>query len=1437
MRLTTAFMLFVSLFHCVISTAEATSTLITPAPQANHITTLDSTNLGEVNVVMQSQKGYIWLGTNDGLIRFDGYSSKHFVHDDNNPHSISHNSIIDIVEDKQHNLWLGTFGGGLNKFTPATGRFEKISLATSDQTAAPSDLLYELAIDNQNTLWIGSTKGLRTLSLDTELPVPLPQPLRQLDDFVMPQVFFDQQHQMWIAGYKHGVYRYINGNLQHFSLGSKSANDPAEDIIRRIIEDKQGNIWVGAANALLRFDGESQSFQRFKPSAQSDFDEDSDDIMSILPDQHGQLLLGTINEGVLSFSPQSKQFTRISGINDVYHQFKSKRVNDIIADKDGTIWFATDEGIIVIPEKAQKFSYVSNSAANLAVTDIVQLRSGNTAIAGDFRFYQLDPQGLLGSNSQPGLLGSNTQPDSRFEDVKRLYRITQDHKGNLWFATIGHGIMFYQQSNDTLTAYNHDKDDSSSLPTNYVYDVVIDDAQRVWSLMLSNPPSFSGGVVQMQPATPTTAPTPNNNDSGRHQHQIIKTFNNAVNILPYADDQLLLTSNINGLLSLDTNSKVVTRWKKVLDNIPLYFYDVFKDSRNRLWLGTRGQGLALFDPQIPSIKFYGSAEGLLSNNIFSITEADDHALWLGTPVGLTRFDPASEQVMNIEKQDGLLFTKFYKRSAIKTAQGRLMMGTAAGLVSFDPQDFSQSNPPVTVVINDFKLFNQSVGLSSEDNPTVLKQTIEFTDQLRLSHQDYIFSFGFAALTYNRQDKIQFAYKMQGLDNNWLYTDSSNRVASYTTLPAGDYEFQVKASNALGQWNSEPTTIKITILPPWWRNPSSYVLYIVLTLVILFTLIHKRTRKLINQAKTLEHKVDERTKELQRSRDEVVQQAKTVSDLLAQKQQLFASVSHEFRTPLTLILSPVDQLLADPKGQPIKNELLLIKRSGRRLLRMVDQLLEFAKLEQQVERTMELVSLQHTLGVIVASFESLVQSKHISLMVTPFEDINLVLLRDSLNQMLINLLSNAFKYSTERSQITVTITTANHQVNIAITDTGIGIASSDHKDIFERFNRATHDHGEAIIGAGIGLALVKELAEANQGTITLVSALKQGSTFTITLPIAEPSAVAALDAQKEDAKDKPRLLQQHLDLEIDSVNQTGNAKASIDNAGDHDDGNKKTILIVDDNADMRILLHDQLSGQYRCLLAEHGRSGLTLAHEQLPDLVISDVMMPVMDGYEFTERLKSDELSSHIPVILLTAKGSMESRLKGLQLLVDDYVAKPFNIEELKLRIHNILTIRDIFAQRFSQVADAPRAQGLVQTAASEQAQLSDIKGDIKGEVEDQSEELPQTLALNAVNQRFYDKMSEQLEQHYSNSELNTSMFAEALHVTEKQLQRKLKALLGIGFTEWVRNFRLNRASDLLTQGHRASQIFDEVGFASHSYFSSCFKAKFGVTPKQFQATS
>lgn len=1360
----TAILCCFAFFHCLLSVSHA-ETLIKAAPFARHITTVDGINLGQVNRILQDSRGYLWLATHEGLVRFDGVNARRFVHSELEHQSLSHNVINGLAQDSQGKIWISTYGGGLNKYDPLTDELTRIDLSTALFNTGAVDKLYQLTIDNENVLWIGSSQGIIRFDIGTEQRLPLPEALSDLpDDVLLSRLMIDEQGGYWFASYAHGVFWYDGQILRQFNHRQGDVTTLSSNRVRELHQDGNGDIWIATSKGLDKFHRQTQSFSRFIPEQHRTLNQLDNDIFAINHDGRNRLWLGGVINGIFTFDIQSKQFAPVSGNTDINNQFKSNRINHVFKDRNGTLWFATAQGIVMLPKVAQGIDYLTNQKGSFKVYDIKVLSEQRLAVVGNFAYHEVDLQ--------------DWQAQSLYPDMLRPYRVNLQ-PNQLWFATLGGSLLTLNERRNPYDPLSDSQmTQSLPLPTAY-FDTFVDSEGKVWGLPLSQPPHYSGGLIRFDPVNNRT--------------EVVATGPVFNDTLQLDKDTWLLASTFAGIFTLNTKTATLSPFVAESNNIPQQVLAMHKDRRGNLWFATEGMGLARLSAGKDEFEYFTTDHGLLSNGIVSIVEDNDGILWLGSALGLMRFNTKDATVNTFEHQDGLLFAKFYKRSGTLLPDGRVLMGTFGGLVIFNPDDMLPGKKPLNTVINRFKRFNQPVAPASKDPDSPLKKSITYTEHLQLSYRDYVFSFGFSALELQRPENIEYAYKMEGLDEQWLYTDARNNVATYTTLAAKDYTFKVKAHRGDGRW-SEVTSIKVSIAPPWWLTHWALAGYVLLLIASILAFVRYRTHRWQLHARELEDNVAKRTMELKKSRDESDAKSTAIERLLQQKQRLFASISHEFRTPLTLILSPVEDLLKQQPEQQWLQKLSLVKNNGQRLLRLVEQLLEFAKLEQNARQDKESISIQQTLALIVPSFEQLVVSKSMTLKVNPFEDAHLSVVTDSLNKILLNLLSNAFKYTPEHGVIEIAVDVGPKEIAIAIKDNGIGIDVADQGLIFERFGRAAHRHDTPISGAGLGLPLVKELVAVNGGRLTVESHLNRGSVFTVHLPLCESFETA-------EAKVQP----QSLALEVETANDTFAQPMQQQVSADTSDSELKTLLIIDDNADMRGLLCEQLNPHYHCLSAVDGLAGLAIAQEKLPDLVLSDVMMPQMDGYELTERLKSDPLTCHIPVILLTAKSGIENRLHGLRLLVDDYLTKPFNGEELRQRIANLLTLRENLQQYYAKTLE-------------DKTQPQKIEGSV----------------VNPNDQQFIDRIYQQLEASYADPDFNVEALYQAMNLSERQLQRKLKALIGLSVPELMRQFRLNKALELLLAGHRISNIYYEVGFSSHSYFTRCFKTRYGKTPKAYQ---
>ena len=812
-----------------------------------------------------------------------------------------------------------------------------------------------------------------------------------------------------------------------------------------------------------------------------------------------------------------------------------------------------------------------------------------------------------------------------------------------------------------------------------------------------------------------------------------------------------------------------------------------EDKKTTLWIGTsnglnqfiiKNKDQDLFDFNV-EIKSYTVKDGLPDNSVNSILEYENGNLWIGTASGISLFDVAKKTFTNFTIADGLNGTVMNYESALKLDDGIMLFGSTKGLNIFDPKkiELSMFKPPV--VITDFQIFNQSVALGEN---SLLKENISNTKKIFLPYDKDVFSFEFAALDYNSPGSINYAYKMEGFDEDWILS-GKRRFVTYTNLDPGTYTFKVKATNSDGIWNDQFTSVAIIINPPWWRTPWAYIAYVILIMLGLFTI----RRFEINRSKLRD--------ELKMHEFEAEQKSK----LEEMKSRFFANLSHEFRTPLTLIKGPLELLEREKNNQTVVKQIEIIKRNSDKLKELIDQLLELSQLENTtilLKASKEnIVSL---LKGLVSSFESLALQKNITLKFNSNIDyLNAWVDNSKFEKIINNLLSNAFKFTPESGTVEVGIKNItvdqNKFAEIIIADNGIGIPKEKLNNIFDRFYQVDDSSHRSYGGSGIGLSLVKELIDLHKWEIFVESNAGKGTKFIIRIPLLDTylndsEKIVFGNSSKTFIKEKAN---QELKLADKKITVNDNNISS---------NGKQSILIVEDSEDLRKYLSDLLKNNYTIFEAANGELGIKVATEILPDLIISDVMMPLMDGFEFCEKIKSKWQTSDIPVILLTAKASFESKLEGLEIGADDYLTKPFHSEELFIRIKNLLEQRKRIREKYNKEIETVSSSNIISTADEE----------------------------------FINKALSIVEKNIDKTNFNTEELAKELFISRTQLHRKILAISGQTPGEFIRIIKLKKAANMLLEKKlTVTQIAYEIGFASPAQFTRAFSKQYKCLPSEY----
>ena len=999
------------------------------------------------------------------------------------------------------------------------------------------------------------------------------------------------------------------------------------------------------------------------------------------------------------------------------------------------------------------------------------------------------------------------------------YFILQDSKGIIWIATKGNGLVRAEQTSPTgmsykLTRYQHDANDMYSLSDNNVYCVYEDHHGRIWAA------TFAGGINYIS--------------QGEHGETVF--INHRNNLKGYPIDVCykarFITSDNNGRLWVGTTTGAVAfdeNFKKPEDIQFHHFSRVPNDTKSlsnndvhwiiatqqkELYLATFGGGLnkliSISENGHGEFKSYSVLDGLSSDVLLSIREDHKQNLWISTENGICKFVPSGERFENYDERSISFRVRFSEAASTLTSGGDMLFGTSNGLFMFTPDSIRKSSYVPPVVFSKLMVANEDV---IPGEKSILKVDLDDTQELVLSHDENIFSVQYAALDYTNPQNIQYAYILDGFEKQWTFADRQRSV-TYTNLPKGDYIFRVRSTNSDGVWVDNERILNITILPSFWETPLAYVLYVCFVLLIIFVAVY-----ILFTIYRLKHEVS------------VEQQ---ISDI---KLRFFTNISHELRTPLTLIAGPVEQVLKNDKlPADAREQLVVVERNTNRMLRLVNQILDFRKIQnKKMKMQVQQLNVVAFVRKIMDNFESVAEEHNIDfLFQTEKEALNLWVDADKFEKIVFNLLSNAFKYTPNGKMITVFIREDEGTVSVGVQDQGIGIAENKRKSLFVRFENLVDKNIFNQASSGIGLSLVKELVEMHKATISVDSRLGEGSCFKVDFLKGKEHYNSSVEFILEDS-----VAPLSMERIVDIANSSLQTEAAIADAPDlevsavkeeaEESSSKELMLLVEDNQELRSFLRSIFASTYRVVEASDGMEGWSKALKYLPDIIISDVMMPEKDGIEMTRELRADMTTSHIPIILLTAKTTIESKLEGLEYGADDYITKPFSATYLQARVENLLMQRKKLQNFYRDslthvtVSETPVAQG------------ETLAGHASAEPESSVAEEPAMPEMSPNDRKFMDKLVDLMEQNMDNGELVVDDLVRELAVSRSVFFKKLKTLTGLAPIEFIKEMRIKRAAQLIETGEfNMTQISYMVGINDPRYFSKCFKAQVGMTPTEYR---
>ena len=1348
------------LLRAAAQVAEAANKIV-PDLLFTRFTSKDGLPDNRIRSVFQDSRGFLWVGTMNGLSQYDGYTFRKYYRT-HHPNSISGNWTFAITEDTARHIWIGTLNG-LNRFDPRTEQFTSYIHTPGNKQSLFSNKITTLQFDKEGMLWIGTQNGLARLN-------PATGKFDAFDQF------------------------------------------PLRTYISKIIRSDSDCLWIATAEGMVRYNTTTNTFRHYpikvKPDPYGSY------FWSVMEDGH-DLYIATATQGVLLLQHDAitGEYTLSNRLNELNPALEHAEIFDICKSPDGNYWLATDRGLARMDRHDKTINlYKSNplnsqSLSNNLVYTVFIDRTDNLWCGTDL--------GLSKLNLHLLPFHYYTFKDPRSEDQVRSIYTTDGN--NIWLGTAKNACYQYNITGNTTSTFLLPP---AAAAYNAHRSLFIDKDNTVWLGTL-------GGALQLNKAAPAASRKEMEGqavfaflkDSKGHfwigtNDGLLQLRKDGARVLykhdpanPHSLTSAFVRSlyedhngyiwvgfETSGVSYLDPATGRFTRVKEngkgeqVLGNI---IYSIVEYPQNILWVGSesglnkitlhsRQQGQYQF-----TIKNYLEQDGLPDKSVNGILPANNNFLWIGTIKGLLRFDIAKEQFRHYLPTVNCSFS-----SAFKYNDHTFLFGTSDGFLVFDPAAVSSNTSLPEVVITDLKLFNKEVGINDTfHGDVVLKSSITQTKAIELGYRNNVFTIGFIGLHFADPGNNAYAYKMEGFDKDWIYTKATDRSVTYTNLDPGTYTFKVKAANSSGAWNETPATLQITILPPPWKTWWAITGYILIAGAGLIYFI----KHLIKQSRQ-RHALE--TERLLRLKDE---------ELHKEQLSFFTNIAHELQTPLTLINGSVERVLyrSTPAEQNSQRNrfLSIIHQQSSRLTYLVNQLLDFRKAEAgYLQPQYSTVNISQLFTGIARLFEPVAEQKELSFTVDIKPGLFLLTDQDKLEKITFNLLSNAFKHTEDKQEVVFSLQQEKDWLEIEVGNSGCKLTPDQLKQIFNKFfvvDETTPDK----YSHGIGLAFTRQLVQLLKGTIQVFNE-EDWITFQVKLPVTAPVALEG-EEEASPANATPSYLLRSItaggELSRQVSAKENNKRAILE---DLDTRDKNTILVVDDEPAIRFLLRDIFAEQYIVYEAENGRQALEFMQHTLPDLVISDIMMPEIGGLELCNKVKGTPATCHIPFVLLSAKGSLEHKTEGYDAGADAYIPKPFDTTHIQVRVRKLLEYRARLLNVFKK---------------------EDIQAGLAEE------------ELENTDKQFLNDLVRLIEENMDDTELDSALLEEKMNISKTQLYRKLKALSDMAPAEFIRHVRLQRACQLLQSTQlTVSEIFYKTGFNNRSYFFREFKKRYNCSPKEYR---
>lgn len=1334
--------------------------------------TKDGLSSNTVNVILKDRYGLMWFGTEDGLNKFDGTNFTVYKYKSEDPTGIQANDIRALYEDKSGNLWVGTSGGSLSLYDRKKNSFTTFPANTAEGLSG--DNVRAVCSDYTGKIWVATYNGLDLLDLKT----------KKISKFkiqgdaknVFPTTVFnclyeDSKKRMWI-GTSSGIYLYEmrTNSFKHFIHVDSDPLSLSDNLVSSIVEDQSGDLWFGTKNGLSRLLPDAKGFENLKIDHKKNNSLINSTVLSVASNGN-ELWIGT-DEGLNILNIKSREFKRYKPDSRDIYSLTGKSISYVYIDDKGIYWLAPYHGGI------NKYDTNLN-LFQLKQSNIFDQNGLNAPVVTSFAEYRNDEIFVGTDGGGLNLFNRKTELFKRFNfplasgstlsDVSIMgMEITRTEQ--LYLGTYANGLVVMDLKTGKFSQVTRNNN-ADALNSNDIFCLKEDKYGKIWV-------GTNGGGVNVLDANHKVLIKYCKNPKAINERDY--PGNNFIRFIEEDNaGNIWIGSYGSGIAVFNPGGNKFRLHNKENSKLPNDLtLCILKDRSGNIWVGTFSGGLSLFDVKTNQFINFSEKDGLNNATVYAIAEDKQGKIWVSTNKGISSFDRNTKKFTNYTIYNGVQNNNFVLGAGFSASDGEIYFGGADGFNYFNPQYFKKNKNVSSVLFTDLKISNTSV-VASADGP--IKEHISIVKDIYLDYKQN-FTLSYVSVNYTAPEQNRYSYRLEGFDSEWIDAGNAKSV-SYTNLDPGEYVFHVKASNNDGLWDGAETAITIHVMPPFWRTIYAYIFYVLVIVGTLFYIRHKGIQKLnmkfalVQEKMKAEQLIEAERKETERLRE-----------LDKLKIKFLTNLSHEFRTPLSLIMGPVDKLLTEKRDDEISGPLAMIKRNTRRLLNLVNQILDFRKLEdQELKLNPSAVDIVSFIKEVLESFNDLSERKQIQLVFkSQLKYFYTLFDQDKIERVLFNLLSNAFKFTPVGGTISLELekgdtfkSSGESSVIIKVSDTGIGIPAEDKERIFDRFFQIDTTAPILNQGSGIGLSIVKEFVKMHGGNISVESEPGKGSSFILEFPFTTTEAADELTIDFSGS----------INSEPEIINEENTNGLEI-----------PSILLVEDNEDFRFYLKDSLKSFYKIYEASNGQEGWQKALAHHPQVIVSDINMPYMNGIELCCKVKSDKRTNHIPIVLLTALTGEEEQIRGLETGANDYLTKPFNFEILNAKIKNLLalnkTLKDTYTKHIK-----------VQTPE---------------------------VVIESHSDRLLNKVVLYIEENLNNPKLSVEDLSRHVGMSRGSLYHKILELTGESPVEYIRSVKLDKATVLLEKSDlNVSQIAYMVGFATPNYFAKSFKAKFNMQPSEF----